>query len=185
MKPLANAKHEAFARAIVLGKSGREAYRAAGYGKCTAKAADVAASRLLKNAKVAARVAELKEAAADDTVMSAREVLEELSKVGRANVADHLRAFAYADNIVGALDQLTPEQTAALGEVTVEQYMEGSGEDARPVRRTKFRMHSKNEALKLLGQHHKLFTEKKELDVADPLKKLLEELSGNAFRPKQ
>jgi hypothetical protein len=33
------------------------------------------------------------EAAAQDAVMAAQEMLEELSRVGRANVADFVRAF--------------------------------------------------------------------------------------------
>jgi phage terminase small subunit len=75
--PLKNAKHEAFARAIVEGCSGREAYGAAGY-KAKPAAADANASRLLKDAKVAARVAELKTAASAASVAGAAQVLDAL-----------------------------------------------------------------------------------------------------------
>lgn len=160
MAALANAKHEAFARAIVEGKAGREAYAAAGY-TAKAAAADTNASRLLKNAQVSARVAELKAAAAQGSVMAAREVLEELSKIGRADMADFVRAFALGDP-VAAVDALSPDQTAALGEVTVEQFMDGAGDAAREVRRIKFKLTAKTPALELLGKHHKLYTEKHE-----------------------
>jgi hypothetical protein len=69
---------------------------------------------------VAARVAELLAQAAEGAVMAAGEVLEELSKIGRANMADFIRAFACGDP-VKAVDQLTAAQTAALCELTVEQ----------------------------------------------------------------
>lgn len=67
MGPLKNTKHEAFARGIFEGKSGRQAYLDAGYN-CSAEAADAAASRLLKADKVAARVATLQERVADRAV---------------------------------------------------------------------------------------------------------------------
>lgn len=63
MGPLKNSKHEAFARNIFEGKSGRHAYLSAGYD-CTAVAADAAASKLLRTPKVSARVQELKKTVA-------------------------------------------------------------------------------------------------------------------------
>ena len=58
MSVLRNNRHEAFARAIVRGNSGRAAYGTAGY-KAKGAAADANASRLLGNAKVSSRIAEL------------------------------------------------------------------------------------------------------------------------------
>jgi hypothetical protein len=65
---------------------------------------------------------------------------------------------------VAAVDQLTPAQTAALAEVTVEQFMDGRGEEAREVRRVRFRLASKIDALELLGKHHKLYVERHQHD---------------------
>ena len=53
MAILRNNRHEAFARAIVEGSSGRAAYGAAGY-RAKGAVADANASRLLTNAKVSA-----------------------------------------------------------------------------------------------------------------------------------
>jgi hypothetical protein len=60
------------------------------------------------------------------------------------------------------LSQLTREQTAAIQEVTVDTYMDGSGEDAREVKKVKFKLADKRAALVALGRHHKLFTDKHE-----------------------
>jgi hypothetical protein len=70
-------------------------------------------------------VYELAEAAAQVAVMSANEVLVELTKIARANMADFIRAFFACGDPVAAVDQLRPEQTAALIEVTVEDFMDG------------------------------------------------------------
>ena len=59
MPVLDNAQHERFVQELVKGASQREAYRAAGYNTKSDAGADASASRLLSNAKVAARLAEI------------------------------------------------------------------------------------------------------------------------------
>ena len=160
MPVLANAKHEAVALAY-LGdreKIGWRAYKKV-YPKSSQHAAETAFSRLLKNAEFAARVAETHEAAATEAVMSATEVLEELSKLGRANMQDFLRITKDGDPVLD-LSGLTRVQAAALVEVTTEDYLDGRGEDAREVKRIKFKLAPKTAALDLLGKHHKLFVER-------------------------
>jgi phage terminase small subunit len=160
MAALDNSKHEAFCRAILEGRSGREAYAAAGY-KAKPAAADTNASRLLKNAQVAARIGELKAEAALGSVMSAREVLEELSKLARTNAAD-VMAITVADDVVGAVQALPRELSAALHEVTVDTYIDGAGDGAREVKRVKFKLHDKRAALVDIGRHHGVFKDRVE-----------------------
>ena len=52
--------------------------------------------------------------------------------------------------------KLTRDQAAALIEVTVEDFLDGRGEDAREVRRVHFKLANKIDALELLGKHHRL-----------------------------
>jgi phage terminase small subunit len=61
-----------------------------------------------------------------------------------------------------ALDfaNLSRDQAAALQEVTVESYIDGGGENAREVKKVKFKLADKRAALVALGRHHKLFTDK-------------------------
>jgi hypothetical protein len=55
----------------------------------------------------------------------------------------------------------------ALIEVTVEDFLDGLGEDAREVRRVKFKLADKIEALELLGKHHRLYVERHEYDFRE------------------
>jgi hypothetical protein len=63
-----------------------------------------------------------------------------------------------------ALDwsRLRRDQAAALIEVTVEDFMGGRGKDARQVRRVRFKLASKIDAIELLGKHHKLYIDRVE-----------------------
>jgi phage terminase small subunit len=137
-------------------RSGREAYIAAGY---KAAGAEANASRLIRNDKVSARIADLKGKAAEGAVATAREVLEQLTKIGFANMQDYMRIGPDGDP---ALDfaNLSRDQAAALQEVTVESYIDGGGENAREVKKVKFKLADKRAALVALGRHHRLFTDK-------------------------
>jgi phage terminase small subunit len=160
MAALKNSKHEAFCRAIVEGMSGRDAYLSAGYSAQPA-AADAAASRLLKSVKVAARVAELKAAAARASTVTAARVLDELAKLAFANMQDYMRAGPDGDPYLD-FSKLTRDQAAALTEVTVEDFKDGRGEDARNVRKIRFKLADKRAALVDLGKHFGMFRDKVE-----------------------
>lgn len=80
MGVLSNARHERFAQELAKGKAQSEAYEAAGY-----EPSEPNASRLTRNDKVAARVAELQTRAADRAEISAAAVLRELWSIGTAD----------------------------------------------------------------------------------------------------
>jgi len=178
---LENAKHEAVANAYIADREriGWRAYQSV-YSKSSQRAAETSWSALLKIPEFSDRVAELAEQAAGTAVMTAQEVLQELSKIGRANAADFVKAFACMDP-VEAVDRLTADQNAALAEVTVEDFMDGrAGEvledqahggalkrsSGREVRRIRFKLIAKTPALELLGKHHKLYIDRHEHDFA-------------------
>src|SRR5258708_1159088 len=151
---------EAFAGAIVRGNSGRAAYGTAGY-KAKGAVADAAASRLLRNVRVSARIAELKGVAAQASTIEATRVLDELAKLAFANMADYMRVGPDGDPVLD-FSNLTRDQAAALVEVTVEDYLDGRGEDARKVRRVRFKLADKRGALVDLGKHLGLFKDRVE-----------------------
>jgi len=159
MAPLKNSKHEAFARALVEGMSGHDAYLAAGYKSGTPAATDAAASRLLRMGKVAARVAELKVDAARASTITAARVLDELGKLAFANMQDYMRSGADGDPFLD-FSKLTRDQAAALQEVTIEDFKDGRGEDAREVRKIRFKLADKRASLVDLGKAFGLFKEK-------------------------
>jgi phage terminase small subunit len=76
---LTNAKHEKFAQALAKGKTQVDAYAAAKYA-ATGKVAEANASRLLRNAKVAARVAELLERAANRAECTVADIARQLDE---------------------------------------------------------------------------------------------------------
>ena len=154
-----NSRHEIFAREYVKDLNGKRAAIAAGYASESAK---VTASRLLSNANVQALVVSLTKKHADKLDLSAEKVLSELARVGFSNMLDYIKITEEGDAYVD-LSNLTREQSAAIQEVTVDEYVEGKGKHARKVKRTRLKLVDKIRSLDLLGRHLKLFTERIEV----------------------
>lgn len=154
--PLKNTRHEAFARALAKGMAASAAYESSGY-----KPDDGHASRLAGNGKVMARVNELLGNAAKRAEVTIAKVIEELARLGFANMLDYVRVGSDGDAYVD-LSTLTREQAAAIQEVTVEDFKDGRGEGARDVRRVKFKLADKRAALVDLGKHFGAFKERVE-----------------------
>ena len=130
-------------------------------GYAAGKSAEVQAARLLGNAKIAARIAQRQAARSRRTEITQDAVLTELAKIGFANMADYMRAGANGDPYLD-FSALTRDQAAALQEVTVEDFTDGRGEDAREVRRVKFKLADKRAALVDVGRHLGMFKERHE-----------------------
>jgi phage terminase small subunit len=180
MPVLANAKHEAVAPAYIAdpAKIGWRAYKSA-YPQSSRRAAETAFGRLMKDEPFAARIDDLQTEAAEGAVATAREVLEELTKIALANMLDYMKVGPNGDPVLD-FSSLTREQAAVLHEVTVDTYVEGRGDDAREVKRVRFKLCDKLGALRDLGRHHKLFTDKTELEVGKTLEQLIAESYGGA-----
>jgi phage terminase small subunit len=170
MTILANAKHEAVAQAYIADpeRIGCRAYRSV-YPKSSQHTAESAWSAPMKKPEFSARIAELAEQAADGAVMTARQVPEELTRIARANMLDYMRVGPDGDPVLNFAD-LTRDQAAVLAEVTVEEFRDSRAAEVlepqghggalkrshgREVRRVKFKLADKIEALDLLGKHHK------------------------------
>ena len=161
MPILQNARHEAFARAIVEGKSARAAYRAAGYQAKDA-AVDAAASRLLRNAKVAARTAELKGDAARASTITAARVLDELAKLAFSNMLNYMAIGADGEPRLD-VSALSRDRAAAIHELLVETRKE-ERENGPPavIVKTRFKLADKRGPLVDLGKYLGLFKERVE-----------------------
>lgn len=152
------AKQEAFVRSYMETGNASEAYRRS-YDvapDCKPNTIEKRACELLKSGKVAGRLAELQAAVAERHEITIDKIVRELALIGFANMLDYMRTqedgSAYVD-----LSKLTREQAAAIGEVTSETYLEGKGEDAKTVKRTKFKLSDKRSALVDLGKHLGMF----------------------------
>ena len=104
MPTLSNPKWEAFARAVVRGRPASHAYAKA--YKVTGNAAEVNGCKLLRNTKVASRVAELKKQAADRTEKTTASLVEAL---------DHAIDFAIECRNPGAVVAAIAQQARLLG----------------------------------------------------------------------
>jgi phage terminase small subunit len=163
MSILRNPRHERFAQELAAGKSASEAYVLAGYRPNTGNAAALKGQECIST-----RVEEILanrerieeeglELAVERSAVTKQRVLEELARIGFANMFDYMRAGPDGDPILD-FSALTRDQAAALVEVTVENFKDGRGDGARDVRRVKFKLADKKAALVALGRHLGLFT---------------------------
>jgi phage terminase small subunit len=118
--------------------------------------ADVRAIDFMKRPLVKAAIAEKLRVVMDRYEVTTDRVVQEIAKIGFASMGDYIRVTSDGDPMVD-LSGLTPEQMAAISEVTVEDYTEGRGEDAREIRRVKFKLHDKlsglDKLMKRLGAY--------------------------------
>lgn len=146
-QPLPNIRHERFAQGLAEGLTADAAYEAAGY-----KANRGNAARLNADESIKARVAHILGKGAERAEITIEKVLRELALLGFANMQDYMRAGPDGDPYLD-FSGLTREQAAALVEVTVEDFKDGRGEDARDVRRVKFKLADKRGPLVDIGKH--------------------------------
>jgi phage terminase small subunit len=162
-------KQANFVVEYLLDLNGTQAAIRAGY---SAKTAEVQGSRLLSNVKVAEAIKQAQEARSARTTVTADRVVSELAKLGFANMADYMRASPGGDPYLD-FSALTRDQAAALQEVTVEDYVDGRGENAREVKRVRFKLADKRAALVDLGRHLGMFKDRVEHSGALTLEQLV------------
>jgi phage terminase small subunit len=91
-------------------------------------------------------------------------VARELAKLGFANMGDYITSTPAGDPEFVPFDKLTRDQTAALSEVTIDDYVDGRGEGARDVKRVRFKLQPKIEALDKLGRHLGMFVDRTRIE---------------------
>lgn len=174
-------RQQAFVSEYLVDLNATKAAERAGY---SVKAAQVQGSRLLSNDMVAAAIAKGQQARLERTEITQDMVLKELAKIGFANMHDYMRVGHDGDPVLD-FSTLTRDQAAALSEVTVEDYVDGRGEDARDVKRVKFKLADKLGALEKIGKHIGMFKERIEIKQVteledDELDKQINGFTGKA-----
>ena len=149
------AKQAGFCAEYLVDLNAAQAAIRAGYAVSSAK---VTGSKLLTNANVQEQISKLKVERSERVRIRADDVLKELGLVAFANLLDYVTPQKDGSVVID-LSELTRDQAAALGEVTVDEYIEGKGDSAREVKRVRFKMLNKLEALEKLGKHLQLFKE--------------------------
>lgn len=151
-------KQARFVEEYLIDLNATQAAIRAGYSE---KTAEQQGPRLLGNVGVAAAIQAAQDKRSERTEINADRVLLELAKLGFANMADYMRTGPDGDPYLD-FSALTRDQAAALSEVTVEDFKDGRGEDARDVRRVKFKLADKRAALADIGKHLGMFVNKHE-----------------------
>ena len=167
-------KQEKFIQELIKGKSQRAAYRIAYTRSLKWKdnAVDVNACKLFNNANVKLRYNELRnkliKEAEDECIVSSKEVLKELKKIGFSDIKDYL-SFRN-----GKVEMLNSEKVD--GRVIQEISLSEKG-------KLTFKLYDKLSALDKLGKHLGMFTDKVEISGSvnnpmaglstDELKKLI------------
>lgn len=120
------------------------------------------------------------------TQVTVNKVVEELAKMAFSNLGDYFTVLESGEAVVD-LTGADDHQLAALSEITVDEYVEGRGDDARAVKRVKIKMADKQAALVQLGRHLGMFNDKLRLEDLrersdDDIAKELRELVGVASK---
>ena len=147
-----NTKQRVFVAEYLTDFNATAAYRRAGY-TARGNSAEVNASRLLRNAKVAATIDEAIEERLKALGVTSYRVLEELSRLGFSDLRDYVEWGPDGVRLKESAD-LTDEAAAAVAQVSQTPSQYGDS--------LKFKLHDKKGSLELLGKHLKLFTDKQE-----------------------
>lgn len=166
-------KQERFVHELIKGKSQREAYKAAyNCDRMKDETVDVKASELFKVGKVTVRYNEIHDRliqeAEDECIVSAKEVLRELKRIGFADIKDFL-SFRTAKTVVDH-DKKTGEPIIDFAPVI--ELIDSEGVDGKAIQEVSisargtftFKLHDKMSALDKLGKHLGMFTDKVEVN---------------------
>lgn len=138
------AKQKRFCEEYVIDLNGTQAAIRAGYSK---KTANEQAARLLAYASIKNYISELKAVKFQENKITAQRVIDELVKIGLANVQD----FVNGGNNVLELKNLDADKTAAVSSVKTT-INENTGSIT-----TELKFHNKVSALEMLGRHFGIF----------------------------
>lgn len=116
----------------------------------------------------------------DQTAITSADVLRELARLGFSSMKRFSRVTDHGDAYLD-LSDLNDDDWAAVQEMTSEEYLEGRGEDARLVKKTKIKLYGKEPALVNIGKHLGMFEKDKaqapsELVPQRPSEERLEEM---------
>lgn len=141
-----------FASEYLKDRNASKAAERCGYSPRTAYSQG---ARLLKDVEISAAIAAAEAAAIQRNELSVDRILQELKLVGFADMAHYLKFPGEGEAGDPFLDftALPEGATRAIQEIVQEVYLEGHGELAKQVKRTKFKLHPKVPAIELMMKH--------------------------------
>ena len=153
-------KQARFVEEYLVDLNATQAAIRAGY---SAKTAYSQGQRLLSHVEVRRAIQKAQAARSKRTEVTADRVLQELALIGFADMATYLNL---ADGKVERRDwsNLPAGATKVIQEIAQEEHTGGRGHDVGETRRTKFKLHSKLDALEKMGRHLGMFTDKLKIE---------------------
>lgn len=168
-----NPRQAAFVRALLAGGTQKQAAIAAGY---SADSAESQASRLMRNAKVAAALAQVQAKAVQEAESTAAEVLTEVRRVATSDIGDLLDP---ATGAVLPVHKMPLHARRAVASIKVEALWgnvptgDGKAERTQIGTVTELKFWNKNDANQLLAKKHGLLVEKVEHSASASLEQAL------------
>lgn len=156
-----NDRQRIFVREYRIDRNATRAAKAAGYSE---KTAHVIGCRLLKNVQVEQEIRSVTEKRLEKLELTGDRVINELALLGFSNMQDYIKTNGEGDVYV-SLAELDRDKAAAIQEVVIDHYVDGHGETAREVKRTRFKLADKGINLERLGKHFGVFNKDNELNV--------------------
>jgi phage terminase small subunit len=148
-------KQRIFLNEYLKDLNGKQAAIRAGY---SVKSAKVTASRMLTNANLRNELSKQIREIYDNYKNDQEKVIRELAVVGFSRITDYMTILKEGITIKDT-NEIPEELIGAISEVTIA--------DTKDGKRKSIKLHSKIEALKLLGNYHRLFDENhnKQFDI--------------------
>jgi phage terminase small subunit len=151
-------KQQKFVEEYLIDLNATQAAIRAGYSEHTASSIG---HENLSKPEIQEAIAARRKAIADEVGITPEKIVAEFAKIGFCNMQDYLRVTGGGDPFVD-LSEMTLDQAAAVAEVTVEDFVDGRGDDARDVRKVRFKLADKRAALVDIGKHLGMFKERVE-----------------------
>ncbi len=153
-----NDKQKRFVQEYLIDLNATAAAKRAGY---SAKAAAEIGYENLRKPHIQEAISKAQQARSERTEITADRVLQEYATVAFTDMAHYLQLTADGGAYLD-FSAIPEGGTRAISEIIQEEYMEGRGEDARQIRRTKFKLHSKLGALDSIARHLGMFVDRHE-----------------------
>ncbi len=151
-KKMLTSKQQRFAEEYLIDLNATQAGIRAGYSPNSARQQG---QRLLSNAAMSLAIQEGMKKREERTEITQDRVLQEMALIGFSDMGDFMRISEHGPIL--DLTDLPIGATRIISEIVQVEYMEGNGEDAERVKKTRLKFHSKLQALDLMGKHLGMF----------------------------
>ncbi len=154
-------RQKAFVREYLVDMNATAAYKRAGY-RATGNAAEVNASRLLRNAQVQTAIREGIAKHADAAGLTVERIWDEWRRIALADIGDIID-FSGEQPKLRPANKITEDARRAIASVKVKRSVEGKGDDAQKIEIMEFKLWDKPGVLRDAAKARELFKEKVEV----------------------